>query len=231
MKTVNKILRVLVMVFGIASLVLFFTEFAKITMGEVSKGFVGAQLAFGSEVTIEGVKYDMAKSAHILFCFWLTAIGAIMSIFSFKSKKLRYAVSAIAIVDAVYLFVIRLSSPERFVDVRPLKWADISSIEYAPFALILAIVVAVFAILSVAYLLLDDYIEVLASKGEKLTILKRIVRFFRDYKSEVKKIVWPNIKDVAKNTVVVLVMCLIVGALIWIVDFGLGQLLNLILGV
>ena len=88
-----------------------------------------------------------------------------------------------------------------------------------------------FAILAVAYLLLDDYLEVLASKGEKLTIPKRIVRFFRDYKSEVKKIVWPGIKDVMKNTVIVLVMCLLVGALIWIVDFGLGELLSLILGV
>lgn len=231
MKTVNKILRVLVMVFGIASLVLFFTKFASIEMGEVSKDFVGAQLAFGSKVTIAEQTYDMAKSAHIFFCFWLTAIAAVMSVFSFKSKKLRYAVSAIAIIDAIYLFVIRLSSTERFVDVRPLSFDEITKIEYAPFALILAIVVAVFAILAVAYLLLDDYLEVLASKGEKLTIAKRVVRFFRDYKSEVKKIVWPNIKDVAKNTVVVLVMCLIVGALIWIVDFGLGQLLNLILGV
>lgn len=231
MKTVNKILRVLVMVFGLASIVLFFTQFANVTMGEVSKGFVGAQLGFGSKVTIEGTAYDMAKSAHILFCFWLTVIAAVMSFFSFKSKKLRYAVSGIAIIDAIYLFVIRIVGPYKFVDIRPLKWENVSNLEFTPFVLILAIVAALFAILAVAYLLLDDYLEVLDSKGEKLTIPKRIVRFFRDYKSEGKKIVWPNLKDVTKNTIVVLVMCLIVGALIWIVDFGLGQLLNLILGV
>ncbi len=231
MKTVNKILRVLVMVFGLASVVLFFTNFATIAMDGVSKSFVAAQLGFGSKVTIEGTVYDMARSAHIQFCFWLTLIPFVMSIFSYKSKKLRYAVPAVALVDAIYMLVIFLSKPQKFVDIRPLSYDKISSIEYAPTALILVIALIVFAILAVAYLLLDDYLEVLASKGEKLTIPKRIVRFFRDYKSEVKKIVWPNIKDVAKNTVVVLVMCLIVGALIWIVDFGLGQLLNLILGV
>jgi preprotein translocase subunit SecE len=79
-------------------------------------------------------------------------------------------------------------------------------------------------------LLIDDYIEVAESKGAKLTIPKRIVRFFRDYKSEVKKIVWPGYKDVIKNTVIVLIMCLIIGLLIWAVDFGLGQLVQLILG-
>ena len=231
MKTVNKILRVLVMVFGLASVVLFFTKFATITMGEISKDFVGAQLGFGSKVTIDGTVHVMYSSSHILFCFWLTVIAAVMSFFSFKSKKLRYAVSAFAIVDAIYLFVIRIRGAYKFVDVRPLKWGDISNLEFTPVVLILAIVLAVFAVLAVAHLLLDDYIEVLESKGEKLTIPKRIVRFLRDYKSEGKKIVWPNLKDVTKNTIVVLVMCLIVGALIWIVDFGLGQLLNLILGV
>jgi len=230
MKTVNKILRVLVMVFGLASLVLFFTKFVTINLGETSKDFVAAQLAFGSKVTIADVEYDMAKSADILICFWMTAIAFVMSIFSFKSKKLRYAVPAIAVIDAVYMFVIKFSGPFKFVDPRPLAYKDITGMTYAPFVLFLAIALAVFAVLAFAYLLLDDYLEVLASKGEKLTIFKRVIRFFRDYKSEVKKIVWPGIRDVIKNTVIVLIMCLLVGILIWLVDYGLGQLLNLVLG-
>ena len=231
MKAVNKILRVLVMVFGLASVVLFFTDLVSISLGDVSGKFVGAELAFGSKVTIGGTAYNMARSAHIFFCFLLTAIAAILSFFTFKSKKIRYAVSGIAIVDAVYMLVINLKDTARYVDIRPLKWADVTKLEYTSLMLILSIALIVFAILAVAHLLLDDYLEVLASKGEKLTIPKRIVRFIRDYKSEGKKIVWPGIKDVAKNTLVVLVMCLIVGALIWIVDFGLAKLLNLILGV
>ena len=60
---------------------------------------------------------------------------------------------------------------------------------------------------------------------------QKIAKFFRDYKSEVKKIVWPGPRDVVKNTVIVLIMCAVVGAFIWLVDYGLGQLLKLILGV
>lgn len=170
----------------------------------------------------------MAKSSDILFCFLLSALSLILSIFSFKSKKLRYTVPLTGIISAVYMLVIALSAPAKFVDKRPLP--SVSSTEYEPFVLIAAIVLFVFTALALAYLLIDDYLEVQESKGEKLTIPKRIIRFFRDYKSEIKKIVWPGWKEVAKNTVIVLIMCLIIGAFIWLVDFGLGKLLELILG-
>lgn len=228
MKAVNKICQILTAVLGLASLVLFFVDFATIVTGGNAKDFVAAQLAFGSKVTIAGAEYDMAKSADILLCFWLTAISFLMSVFSFKSKGLRYAVPGLGIITAVYMWIIALSHPTNFVDKRPLL--NVSEITYTPFVLILAVAITLFTIVAVAYLLIDDYLEVLASKSEKLTIPKRIVRFFRDYKSEVKKIVWPGIKDVVKNTVITLIMCLLVGILIWVVDFGLGQLLNLILG-
>ena len=230
MTNLNKIFRILTVVFGLASVVLFFTNFVNITMGNVAKDFVGAQLAFGSEVDIEGTKYDMAKSADILLCFWLTVIAFAMSIFSFKSKKLRYAAPGFGIVTTIYMLVIRLAGPFKFVDVRPLSYSSITEMTYSIFVLLAVIALALFTICGVAYLLIDDYLEVMASKGEKLTIPKRVVRFLRDYKSEYKKIVWPNYKEVIKNTVIVLIMCLLIGALIWIVDFGLGQLLNLILG-
>ena len=64
--------------------------------------------------------------------------------------------------------------------------------------------------------------------GKKPTIMKRLIKFFRDYKSEVKKIVWPSFKDVVKNTVIVLIMCAVVGAFIWLLDFGLAKLLDVI---
>ena len=49
-------------------------------------------------------------------------------------------------------------------------------------------------------------------------------------KSEIKKIVWPGLREVIKNTVVVLVISLMVGAFIWLVDWGLGTLMKLIGG-
>ncbi len=229
MKTLNKICQVLAIVFGLASVVLFFTNFATIVTDGVGESLVGTELAFGSKITTAaGVTYDMAKSSHIQFCFWLTAVAAVMSIFSFKTKGLRYAAPGFGIVSAVYMLVIALSRASKFVDTRPM--AKVTDVSYAPFVLIIAIALFLFVIAAVAYLLIDDYIEVMASEGEKITIPKRIVRFFRDYKSEVKKIVWPGYKEVIKNTVIVLIMCALIGALIWIIDFGLGQLINLVLG-
>ncbi len=229
MKTVNKICQILAIILGVGSLVLFFTEFAEIVSTAGTANPVGAQLAFGSKVDVDGTKFDMARSADILLCFWLTAIAAVMSIFSFKSKKMRYAAPGFGAVVAVYMLVIAISGGWKFVDTRPLP--GVTSVSFTPFVLIAAIALVLFTIASVAYLLIDDYLEVLASKGEKLTIPKRIIRFLRDYKSEVHKIVWPGLKDVVKNTIIVLVMCLVVGALIWVVDFGLGKLLELVLGI
>ena len=228
MKALNKIFRFLAIALGAASLVLFFTSFATLTSSAGEANLVGAQLAFGSKITVGGAEFNMSISSHILFCFILTALSLVVSIFSFKSKGLRYFAPAVGIIDAVYMLVIVLGSPYKFIDYRPLP--NVSSIAYSALVLIAAILLFAFAASALAYLLIDDYLEVQASNGSKLTIPKRIVRFFRDYKSEIKKIVWPGWKDVLKNTVIVLIMCLLIGAFIWLVDFGLGSLLDWILG-
>ncbi len=231
MKALNKILYILTVVFGVASLVLFFTDFVNLTLGTTEDSLVGAVIAFGSKTDVAGTEYNMAISADVLFCFILTAIATVMGGFSFKSKKLRYAVPAFSVIAAIYMFVIAGKGAWKFVDTRPLVFDDISFMRFTPFVLFTAIALAVLTVVSVAYLLVDDYLEVLASNGEKLTIPKRVIRFLKDYKSETKKIVWPGIKDVIKNTALVLIICLLIGALIWLVDFGLGKLLALVLGV
>ena len=43
-------------------------------------------------------------------------------------------------------------------------------------------------------------------------------RWFREMKSELKKVVWPDKKTVAKNTLTVLLCTLVIGACIWIFD-------------
>ena len=47
---------------------------------------------------------------------------------------------------------------------------------------------------------------------------RRIAKWFREMKSELKKVVWPTKKQVLQNTVVVLIAVLVVGAFIWIFD-------------
>ena len=51
--------------------------------------------------------------------------------------------------------------------------------------------------------------------------------WFREMKSELKKVVWPNKQTVAKNTGTVLLCSLLVGACIWIFDFVATQSLLL----
>ena len=226
MKAINKISQILAAVFGVGSLVLFFLPFANVVTNGVTVSPVSTQLAFGGTLAVGETTVNLAMSAHILFVFIIAVIGAIMSIFAFKKKGLRYSSSAFALISAVYMWVIALSNDARFVDVRPLK--KVTSIAHTDFVLFLAIALTLFAIFAIAYLFIDDYIEAKASKDKK-TILQKVVLFFRDNKSEVKKIVWPSFKEVWKNTFTVLVMCLIIGLLIWGIDLGLGKLLDFIL--
>lgn len=227
MKVLNRILQILSIVFSVGSLVLFFTPFANLVADGQAVSLIASEMAFGAKVTVGEAVFDLARSSHILFVFWLTVIGAVLSVVAFKSKGFRYGSSAFALITAVYAWVIALSKDGRFFDTRPLE--KVTELTNTSFVLFWAIACALAAIFAIAYLLVDDYIEVKASKDKK-TICQKIVLFFRDNKSEVKKIVWPSFHDVIKNTITVLVMCLIIGALIWLIDFGLGQLLELILG-
>ena len=55
-------------------------------------------------------------------------------------------------------------------------------------------------------------------------------QWFREMKSELKKVVWPDRKTVAKNTGTVLVCSLLIGACIWIFDFVASTAVEMILG-
>ena len=59
----------------------------------------------------------------------------------------------------------------------------------------------------------------------------RICKYFRELRSELKKVVWPNPQQVGKNTLIVAVCCTIIGAFIWVFDFvarvGIDALIGL----
>ena len=55
-------------------------------------------------------------------------------------------------------------------------------------------------------------------------------RWFREMKSELKKVVWPDGKTTAKNTGTVLLCSLIVGAAIWIFDAVAVLAVNTLIG-
>ena len=55
--------------------------------------------------------------------------------------------------------------------------------------------------------------------------------WFREMKSELRKVVWPNKQTVLKNTGTVLLCSLAIGACIWIFDFVAVSAVDLILHV
>lgn len=61
----------------------------------------------------------------------------------------------------------------------------------------------------------------------KLVKLKnKIVRFFKDVRAELKKVIWPSRQQLVNNTLTVLLTCLVIGALIWIADGALSKLVE-----
>lgn len=69
-------------------------------------------------------------------------------------------------------------------------------------------------------------------KEKKPGLFKRIGKWFRDMINEIKKITWPTMNQTFKNTLIVIVMVLVVGAYIWILDailsYGISFLRTLV---
>lgn len=55
---------------------------------------------------------------------------------------------------------------------------------------------------------------------------KKFVRFFKDIRTELKKVIWPTRKQLINSTISVLLICLLIGAVIWISDTVLGMLID-----
>jgi preprotein translocase subunit SecE len=67
----------------------------------------------------------------------------------------------------------------------------------------------------------------LAAFGNKMSAAgKKVVRFFKDIRSELKKVIWPSKEQLAKSTVSVLLICFLIGAVIWVSDWLLGLLVE-----
>lgn len=55
-------------------------------------------------------------------------------------------------------------------------------------------------------------------------------KFYRETKSEVKKVSWPSRKELIQHTEVVVTSIILVGALIAVADFVFGKITTVILG-
>ena len=62
------------------------------------------------------------------------------------------------------------------------------------------------------------------SSGGFKRAMDRVSKFFREYRSELKKISWPTFAEVLKNTGITLVVVAIIGVCIWLFDWGVSAL-------
>ncbi len=72
-----------------------------------------------------------------------------------------------------------------------------------------------------------------SGKKEKAKVKKqnRVVKYFRDLKSELKKVVWPSRKQVVNNTGIVLAVMIVVGLFLAGIDTGLGFVIDKLIGI
>ena len=60
----------------------------------------------------------------------------------------------------------------------------------------------------------------------------RVKKYFRELRSELKKVVWPTPQQVLKNTAIVVCAVVIIGLFIWLFDFvaqfGIDALISIV---
>ncbi len=67
-------------------------------------------------------------------------------------------------------------------------------------------------------------------KNAKPGFFARIGKWFRDMKSELKKVQWPTRKQTVNNTVIVIICVIVVGICIALFDFVAGEAVKLLIG-
>ena len=65
-------------------------------------------------------------------------------------------------------------------------------------------------------------------KEEKNVIISKLQTFYTNISSEFKKIIWPKKEELAKQTVIVIVICGLFGAVIFGMDAVFGALLKVL---
>lgn len=58
-----------------------------------------------------------------------------------------------------------------------------------------------------------------AKSKDKQNPLQKVARFFRELKSEFKKIVWPTKKQILQDTLTVVAVVLVLGIAVWLLDW------------
>lgn len=74
---------------------------------------------------------------------------------------------------------------------------------------------------------LKDQKKIAKTKNKKKR--KSLIRYFKDVWNELKKVTWPERKDLINATLAVIAFILIMAVVIGLFDFGLGELFSLVI--
>ena len=69
-----------------------------------------------------------------------------------------------------------------------------------------------------------------SEKNAKPGFFARMGKWFRDMKSELKKVQWPTRKQTINNTLIVIACVVVVGVFIALFDFVAGEAIGLLIG-
>lgn len=223
MKFVSISLRVLAVVLAVATVAAFFCPFVEVANVSNQGVLNGLECAIGTDLT-DTFGVSTYKGTWILGSLVLTVITAAFMIVSLFAKKKGWDAMAVitGLLNTILLLVFICNGPSAYVDIRPIV---ATSMAYQ-WGMIVAVAagIATWVMCIVAILVKD---AVVCKETGELTIPKKVFKFLREYKSELKKVVWPGPRSVVKNTLVVLGVCAAALLLIWLVDLGLGELFDL----
>ena len=135
-----------------------------------------------------------------------------------------------AVIAALVILVNFLSSLHMFSDMAAmgvLPWIDRFFANLNAKKIVFMIAVVVFVVGVVYYLIGRNRAK---KQGEKVPFVpSALTKYFRDTRGEFKKVVWPTLPAVVRNTGVTLAVCALLGAVVCLVDFGLVALIELLL--
>ncbi len=67
-----------------------------------------------------------------------------------------------------------------------------------------------------------------AQTSTKKGAVKRISSFFKSSKAELKKVSWPNRKELINYTLVVVAVCILISLVVWFFDTGIHKIMSFI---
>lgn len=75
----------------------------------------------------------------------------------------------------------------------------------------------------------DKQKDIVKANPEKPGLMQRVKRFFKEYRGELKKISWPTMAEVVKNTMITLAAVLMIGVVIWVFDYAITSLRDVLI--